>query len=157
MISHNRVFRGTALTGAVLFAAALIGCTANPTDPGLQPEHVVQESVGAGLIQTVRITPTRPAPGDTITVHSVVHKRTGTAVTVQSRTCDLDLEGNLDLRDPFGRCAGYSMERTLAPGDSVVTGTQRVVESGSGSYTLRVRHLVSPEVWLSVQVEVAAR
>ncbi|HUE87458.1 MAG TPA: hypothetical protein VMO26_15390, partial [Vicinamibacterales bacterium] len=71
---RRTTFRATALAGAAILAAALLGCTADPTDPGLQPEQgVVQELVGSGLIQTVRVTPARPVRGDTITVYSVVH------------------------------------------------------------------------------------
>lgn len=151
-------FGATALTGAAILAAVLIGCTVDPTDPGLQPERgVVQEPAGSGLIQTVRVTPATTVRGDTITVYSVVHKRTGTAVEVHSRICDLDLGGDLAVEDPFGRCAGYSMQNTLSPGDSVVAATQRVVESGPGTFTLRVRHLITPDVWVPVRIDVSTR
>lgn len=154
-ICRRSGFGATLLTGAAILAAVVIGCSADPADPGIQPEQgVVQEPVGAGLVQTVRVTPATPARGDTITIVSVVHKQTGAAVEVQSRICDLDLGGDLTLADPFGRCGGYSAQGTLSPGDSVVAATQRVVESGQGRYTLRVRHLVTPDVWLPVRIDV---
>lgn len=160
MIDNFRrtTFGTAALAGAAILVAAMIGCTADPTEPGIQPERgVVQEPAGFGLIQTVRVTPATPAHGDTITVYSVVHKQAGAAVDVQSRICGLDLGGDMTLEDPFGRCGGYSMHSTLSPGDSVVALTQRVVESGPGRYTLRVRHLVTPELWVPVRIDVTAR
>lgn len=108
-----------------------------------------------GLKQTIQITPAQPAMGDTIAIVStVVNTYTLVATDVTSRICGLDLEGNLPLTNPFGWCAGYSRHGELAPGDSISGYDRRVVGGFPGNYTLRVRHLLEPDVWVEVPVTV---
>lgn len=155
----RKQLRGRAAAGAWMLMLA--GCAfAEPLRPGedVEPGVVVREQpVQPGLVQTVRVSPARPAPGDTLQITSVVRNRGTGAVEVVSRVCGLDLETDLALGDPFGRCLAYSQQRPLAPGDSVREQESKTVLSRPGSYTLRLRHLLQPEQWISVPLAVRAR
>jgi hypothetical protein len=107
-----------------------------------------------GLEQTVRLTPATPAPGDTIEIASIVVNGTAQPIDVESRICGLDLESSLKLTDSFIRCAGYSMQGALAVGDTLQGYDRRVVGGIPGTYVLRVRHLLNPDVWVDVPVTV---
>lgn len=150
--------RRAMVVGSVLLAA---GCAyAEPLRPveELDPRVLVYEQpVHTGLIQIVRVSPARPVPGDTLQIVSVVLNRGTTAVVVSSRICGLDLQTELELRDPFGRCAAYSQRGALAPDDSVRAQESKIVLSRPGSYTLRLRHLLEPEQWITIPLEVRPR
>jgi hypothetical protein len=137
-------------TTLVLLSFAIIAC-GTPPAPLTGPRVVVTPQ---GLGQTVRLSPAEPATGDTLDILSVVVNQTTAAVDVESRICGLDLESSLKLTNAFPSCAGYSMRGALAPGDSLQGFARRVVAGPSGTYTLRVRHLLDPDVWVEVPVTV---
>ena len=139
-------------TTLVLLSFAGLACRAEPA-PFTGPSGLITPQ---GLEQSVRLSPAQPAPGDTLDIASIVVNRTAEPVEVASRICGLDLETALKLTDPFIRCAGYSMQGAVPPGDSVQGFDRRVVGGGPGSYTLRVRHLLNPDVWVEVPVTVRA-
>jgi hypothetical protein len=107
-----------------------------------------------GLEQSVRLSPAVPAPGETLDITSVVVNKTTSAVDVTSRICGLDLESSLALVNSTVHCAGYSAQGELAAGDSVLGFERRTVAGKAGDYTLRIRHLLDPAVWIEVPVTV---
>jgi len=136
-------------TTLVLLSLATIACSGTPSASLTGPKVVVTPQ---GLEQTVRLSPAEPAPGDTLDIVSVVVNGTAEPVDVSSRICGLDLESSLKLTNAFLSCAGYSMQGALAPRDSLLGFARRVVAGEPGEYTLRVRHLLDPEVWVEVPV-----
>ena len=137
-------------TTLALLSFASLSCRPEPaTLTG--PRVVVTEQ---GLEQTVRLSPAEPAPGDTLEIASIVVNATAAPVDVASRICGLDLETPLTLTNPFFSCAGYSMASELTPGDSLQGFDRRVVGGLPGTYTLRVRHLLNPDVWVEVPITV---
>lgn len=55
------------------------------------------------------------------------------------------------------RCGGFSTQGALAPGDSVRRWEGGVLVSGPGTYSVRLRHLLLPERWVTFQVTVRGR
>jgi hypothetical protein len=86
-----------------------------------------------------------------LTATSTVVNTGRTAVKLTSRTCyffDDDFESNAQLTrfEPLMSCAAVSMTGELAPGQSIpVLQVQFGVTSLPGTYTLGLRHALSPE------------
>ena len=137
-------------TTLVLVSLAGIACSNTPSASVTGPRVVTPQ----GLEQTVRLSPAEPAVGDNLAITSVVVNGTGAAVDIVSRICGLDLETALKLNAAGVACAGYSMQGPLEPGDSLQGFSSRVVVGPAGTYTLRVRHLLNPDVWVEVPVTV---
>lgn len=136
-------------TSVVLLSVATIACTTK-YEPLTGPRVVTP----LGLEQTVRLSPAEPAPGDTLIIASVVMNGTSLPVDVTSRICGIDVETTLKLTGTNVACAGYSMHGELAPGDSLLGSAMGVVASAPGTYNLRVRHLLNPDVWVEVPITV---
>lgn len=149
----GRAVAALALVVAGVVAAACGEATAVGDTLPLEPDP---RSPPAGLSQSVTVEPATVPPGGTITVRSVV-RNTGVAPReVTATLCWMGLGGELRWSYPPGlaRCAGYSTQLTLAPGDSLL-GYERVrVDSPPGTYTLTVQHLLEPAAWATVQVQV---
>lgn len=151
--------RTNARYAAVLLALALAGACGEETAIGptlpLEPDP---SSPPAGLSQSVTVEPAAVPRGGTIAVRSVV-RNTGTAPReVTTTLCWMGLGGELRWSYPpeSVRCAGYSSQFTLAPGDSTIGYEHVRVDSPPGTYTLTVRHLLAPAASASVQVRVIA-
>ncbi len=134
----------------VLLSLTTIACGTQPASL-TGPRVVITPQ---GLEQTVRLSPAEPKTGDTLDITSIVVNGTAAAVDVVSRICGMDLETALKLTRPGLACAGYSMQGALAPGDSLLGFAGGVVASAPGQYTLRVRHLLDPDVWVEVSITV---
>jgi hypothetical protein len=141
-----------------LFAAALAcqapaasGDLADTTDR-LQAGEPLQ--LPGGMIQRVTLSPTAPVSGRNVTIRSVIVNGGPDNVSLSSRICSLDFGGTLKLTWPpeLAKCAGYSMQQDLAPGDSVVGHDVMRVDSPPGEYTLRVRHALVPDAWYELDV-----
>jgi hypothetical protein len=78
-------------------------------------------------------------------------------VSVEHIVCELDIDGELKTEAPFILCVAYSIRTTLAPGQESVGHLQRRIASGPGRYTIRVRHLVDPDVWVPAELTVRAK
>ncbi len=148
---------------ASLTVTALAAASCEPGGPMLpsaNPPGEIRQSLPGhpNLVQTVRITPAAPASGDTIVVTTVLtNVGSATSQPLEVSICGPGLRGSLSVTDPFARCAGFSMQATLAPGDSTLDAATRVVESGPGRYVLEVNQVRRPETWLPVTVRVRAR
>lgn len=106
------------------------------------------------LLQIVRLTPLSPAPGDTLRIDAMLVNLGRSSITVWTRACGLSTRGTLGLDHSFIVCAAYSGLHTLAPGDTVKGFDRFEVESGAGTYSLEVMHLVEPELWVPLPVTV---
>ncbi len=148
---------------ASLAVAALAAASCEPGGPMLPSPNApgeIRQSVPGhpDLVQTVRITPAEPAKGDTIVVTTVLtNVGSATSQPLEVSICGPGLRGSLSIANPFAVCAGFSMQVTLAPGDSTLDAATRVVESGPGTYVLEVNQVRRPETWLPVTVRVRAR
>jgi len=134
----------------VLLSLTTIACGTQPASL-TGPRVVITPQ---GLEQTVRLSPAVPAPGETLDITSVVVNQTTSAVDVTSRICGFDIESSLALVNSSLHCAGYSMHGELAAGDSILGFERREVAGQAGDYTLRIRHLLNPDVWVDVPVTV---
>ncbi len=137
-------------TTFALLCLATVACGSGAVPP-TGPRVVITPQ---GLEQTVRLSPAVPAPGETLDITSVVVNQTASAVDVTSRICGLDIESSLALVNSSLRCAGYSSQSELAAGDSILGFERREVAGKAGDYTLRIRHLLNPDVWVEVPVSV---
>ncbi len=85
---------------------------------------------------------------------SEVINRGSASKVVTYRICSLDMETALDFPWPGGMCFGYSATDRLEPNDTVRGYHKGVVKSAPGEYTLRIRHLLDPELWAQVSIVV---
>jgi hypothetical protein len=106
------------------------------------------------LQQVIRLAPDSPTPNQVLTIESVIINRGTQPVEFTSRICGLDTKGDLVLTGSLLMCAAYALRGTLPPRDSLHGFDARVVASSPGHYTLRVRHLIDPERWVEVPVDV---
>jgi hypothetical protein len=101
--------------------------------------------VVAGVRQAVSVSPSVPAPGDTILIRTVLRNETADTVSVEV-TDDPMAEGTLVVRVPSDRIVFRSGgRRQIAPHDSLVTAFHGIVGSPPGVYVLRVRHATGGE------------
>jgi hypothetical protein len=152
------MFRRRTIEGAVLaLVAVLSACGRTVNEPQAAPEPLTQRYHGpAGLVQTIRIADTHPTTGETLRIESVITNAGAGPIAVTSLICGLQLETELRF-EPTARCAGYSMGGMLAPGDSRVEVEEAVIASRPGTYSVRLRHLLDPEQWVSFQITVRGR
>jgi hypothetical protein len=153
------------LAGRSLFARSLpallalaAGCSGAAPSATISGENDARRSVLRGLEQRVTLTPAEPTSGENVEIHSVITNRGSGTVTLASRICGLDLAGDLGLTFPvgIGMCTGHSMSGPLAPGASRESTEIKRVSAAPGTYTLRVRHALHPEMWAEMQVVVKA-
>lgn len=147
----------------VILAVPLLSASAcaQPSAIATSPDSAATRSITVAvpdvpnLVQVVRVTPSAPAPGDTVIIGTVLRNLGDTPTAdLEVSICGPSVRGTLRLEDPFVRCAGYSMITSLAPGDSTVDTRRMVVGSGPGTYQVEVNQLRRPETWASVLIEV---
>jgi hypothetical protein len=150
---HRRTVAGALLA----LAAALSACRRTVYEPHADPQPLTQRYDGpGGLVQTIHIADTQPATGETLRIESVITNEGAQTRAVTSRICGLDLDTGLRFEEGI-RCMGYSAGGTLAPGHSRVTVEEAVIASRAGTYSVRLRHLLDPEQWVSFQITVRGR
>lgn len=147
-----RAARASALI--VLFAA--FGCGDAPTQSASASDGTARVGRLGDIVQTVTLTPASPRSGETVSIRSAIVNRGSAPVPLTSRICGLDFEGSLDLAWPLeiGKCGGYSMHDALVPGDSVVTYDLMQVTAPAGRHVVRIRHALTPETWVELDVHV---
>ena len=109
----------------------------------------------SGLEQRIVTSVSAPGPGSPytalLTATSTIVNTGSAPVRLVSRVCffqesDFETTARLDRFEPLISCAAVSMAADLAPGQSTAAMTvQFGVRSGSGTYTLKLRHALSPE------------
>jgi len=151
--------RAIPASSAAAFALVLAACSPDdtPSSPSTAAFHEITVPIPGqvGLMQTVRIAPAEPSRGDTIIIASVLtNVAQDTTPTLAVSVCGPSLRGTLSLDNPFISCTAYSMTTSLAPGDSAVDGTVRVVASVPGTWRLEVQQLRQPATWAAIDVTV---
>lgn len=132
---------------AAFAAFALTACSSSSgTGPSAEPFTRIGDALVAGAL---RQTVTVRVAGDTATIRSVVFNVSDAPVTVESRICGLGVEPSIEWAEA-ARCGGYSMTGPIAPGDSIVQSDRRRLIGAPE--TVRVQHLVSPSVWVTVKL-----
>ena len=112
-----------------------------------------------GLVQTVRIEPAEPHPGDQITITTVVTNTGPIPKACTFKICGLLFAGDLEVSEVPGtfRCQAYSSQQQLAPGESVEAVDTKVVDSPAGTYALEVRYLLDPAMSQRITVRVLSK
>ena len=139
---------------------ALVAACSRATTPGdLSGESDVTRGVLPGLEQRVTLTPAGLITGENVTISCVITNRGTQSVPLESRICGLTLGGDIRLDWPpgIGVCGGFSMGGTIAPGESRQSSEIRRVASAPGTYALRVKHALRPELWVEMRVVVRGR
>ena len=144
---------------AVAAVAALAACggssLSGPSDARLVGAPEGRTAGPSGLEQRLTAVIEAPPQGSPYSAQLVVTStivNTGSAsVSLTAREClfrddDVQTSAVMDRFEPFISCAAMSSARNLAPGQSSNTMEVRFgVRSGPGTYTLGLRHALSPE------------
>ena len=157
-----RTMRSTvAITfGAATAALALASChwerAAGTCSPSGRDTTITTQVV-SGVVQHLSVSSLAPCSGEVITILSEIEVTGASPSALTLRTCDVDLGGTLAFGPPVGIiCGGYSESGSYSPGTVRTSGTTRRVDSPPGSYTLQVRHALSPLHWVTVPMVVRA-
>lgn len=152
----GRGARRRPLLPLLLVLAVACGTNAGSAPGDRIAEGDARATIAGGLEQQVTLEPATLVDGRDVVVRSVLRNRGQAPLALEHRECGLDYAGTLTLTHPpeVLKCAGYSISRTLAPGDSAVTSDLMRVASAPGRYTLRVRHALAPSYWLELDVVV---
>jgi hypothetical protein len=137
----------------VALAALAAGCSnTNPYGPG---DARLGRAVGpSGLEQRISTTVDTPPPGSPytalLTATSTLVNTGSASAHLISRVClflqsDVETTAQLDRFEPLISCAAVSAEGDLAPGQSTTLAVQFGVRSGSGTYSLKLRHSLNPD------------
>ena len=154
---------GVAMSAVVVLSAS--ACGGNSTTPAQTEDPVPDLDRGVPLawqarptiVQTLRLLNPGLRVGDTLRLESVLRNVSNQPVSVEHVVCELDIEGDLKTEAPFILCFAYSVRSTIAPGEEVKGQLQRRIVSEPGKYTIRVRHLLDPDVWVPAELTVRAR
>lgn len=152
MTQHMRTIK----LASLLVLSAIASCSDPPTESAPLTKKETRIGKTGNVIQTITLDPAAPAPGENVTVRSVITNRGSSAIQLSARVCGLDYAGSLELTWPpeVLKCGAYSSQTSLAPGDSIVGHDIMRVSSAPGRYVLEVRHALSPETWVDLPVEV---
>ena len=154
---RSRLSNAVAARVALLLVLALSACDGRDIlaiRDGI--EGRTDESIGAGLTQSVTVRASALLDGNDVEVRSILVNTGVASIVVSTRICGFDYGGTLVLSEVPGilRCAGYSSSTMLAAGDSLVANDLMRIASPPGQYQLRVRHALQPEHWASVAIAV---
>lgn len=154
---HSPQSRAVVARVAVLLVLAIAACDGRDIlaiRDGLEGRS--DESIGAGLMQSVTVRSSALLDGNDVEVRSTLVNTGPGSIAVTARICGLDYGGSLVLAEVPGflKCAGYSSSMMLAAGDSVVSSDLMRIASSPGQYQLRVRHSLQPEHWATVAIAV---
>ena len=150
-------------TAPVIAAAVAIACgSSNPpaqTDPvpNLDSGQALQWQARPAIVQTLKLLNSHLRQGDTLWLESTLRNVSNQVVTVERVVCELDIETSMGLEDPFIRCVAYSVNGPIAPGETATSHMQRVVTAAPGRYTISIRHLLDPDVWVPAELTVHPR
>jgi hypothetical protein len=150
--------------GAILLLSAS-ACGGNGAGPSQTEDPVPDLDRGTALawqarptvVQTLRLLNPGLRVGDTLKLESTLKNVGNMPVSIEHVVCELDLEGDLKTYSPLILCFAYSVRSTLAPGQEVSSRLERVINSEAGRYTIRVRHLLDPDVWVPAELTVHPR
>ena len=149
------------LAPLALLLAAACGGGSNPKAPDLGGDPVPSLDEGAArqwqarpaITQTLRLLNPGLRQGDTLKLESTLRNVSDKPVEITHVVCELDIEG-IETMSPLILCFAYSITGTLQPGEEVTGRLQRIVTSPPGKYTITVRHLLEPSVWVPAELTV---
>lgn len=145
-----------ALAVGLLLAAA--GCDEDaPLDPlhGSDGAVVTETEVpDRDLREVLEVRPADPSPGDTLVLRSTVVYEGPEPARLESRLCGLDLRAEDFELTPVLACEGYSRARLVSPGDTFRQEERAVVGGDPGRHALESRHLLDPDVWSRLELDV---
>jgi hypothetical protein len=153
------------LAPLALLIAAACGGGSNPKSPELSNGDPVPNLDGGGarawqarpaIVQTLKLLNPGLRTGDTLKLESTLRNVSNAPVDITHVVCELDLEG-IETMSPLILCFAYSIDGKLAPGEEVTSRLQRIITSPAGKYTIRVRHLLNPDVWVPAELTVQPR
>lgn len=150
------------LAPLALLIATACSSGSNPKSPELSNSDPVPNLDGGtarqwqarpAIVQSLRLLNPGLRTGDTLKLESTL-RNVGTApVDITHVVCELDLEG-IETMSPLILCFAYSVNGKLAPGEEVSGRLMRIVTSPPGKYTIRVRQLLDPDVWVPAELTV---
>lgn len=143
------------LAALATVAACSSGTLSGPGDASLGTNRDGVAVGPSGLEQRLVTKVEAPLAGSPytaqLTVTSTIVNTGSATVSLTSRVClflDADIETTAQMArfEPLISCAAVSAARDLAPGQSTAPmQAQFGVRSGAGTYTIRLRHALSPE------------
>lgn len=150
--------RRLTIASTALAMMSLAACSDNSLSPldGALFESVNGKTSGpSGLEQRLTARVEEASIGGayraTVIITSTIVNTGNTAVPVTTREClvqasDVEINAQADRFEPFISCGAVSSTRTLAPGESSSQlQVQFGIKSGPGTYTVKLRHALSPE------------
>ena len=149
------------LAPLALIIAAACSSGSNPKAPVLSGDPVPSLDEGTArrwqarpaIVQSLKLLNPGLRTGDTLQLESTLRNVSDKPVDITHVVCELDFEG-IETLAPFIACAAYSVSGTLAPGAEVTGRLQRVITSPPGRYTISVRQLLDPSVWVPAELTV---
>ena len=121
--------------------------------PNLDEGIARQWQARPAIVQSVRLLNPGLRTGDTLRIESTLRNVSDKPVDITHVVCELDIEG-IETMSPLILCFAYSIDGTLAPGEQVASRLERVITSPAGKYTIQVRHLLDPDVWVPAEITV---
>ena len=150
------------LAPLALIIATACSSGSNPKSPELSngdPVPNLDEGIARSwqarptIVQSVRLMNPGLRTGDTLKIESTLRNVGTQPVDITHVVCELDLEG-IETMSPLILCFAYSIDGKLEPGQEVTSRLMRIVTSPPGKYTIRVRHLLDPDVWVPAELTV---
>ena len=153
------VLRATIAVAIALTAAACNGNGRAPTQssdpvPNLDAGAALSWQARPAIVQTVRLLNPGLRRGDILRLESRLRNVSDKPVSIEHVVCELDIEGDLATEAPLIHCFAYSVRSTLAPGEEVFSRLERRVASPPGRYTISIRHLLDPAVWVPAELTI---
>ncbi|MGH7720775.1 MAG: hypothetical protein ACREON_18250 [Gemmatimonadaceae bacterium] len=142
----------------ISFALLLALSCGTPAEPRREVDDspvVFSRQFAGGLTQTITLSSGEVRPGGVLKIRSVLENTTPQSIDVVSHICGLAVWTAMPLEtDQRVRCAGYSTGGAMQPGERRDESEWLVVGDGDGRYSIAVRHALSPELWMVVDVVV---
>jgi len=115
----------------------------------------VRTDTDVGLVQIVRVSNVEPKQGETIDFLSTVRNPTSSPISAEILEDCLGFDGDLRMENTNNFSFGcWSVPGPLLPGDSMVEGVSMIIKSPPGVYSVRVQHIVDPDVAVAVKITV---
>ena len=160
--SARSIARRRMLAPLALILAAACSGGSNPKAPELKtgdPVPNLDEGIArqwqarSTIVQSVKLLNPGLRTGETLKIESTLRNVGDKPVDITHVVCELDIEG-IETMAPLILCFAYSIDGTLAPGEEVTSRLERPVTSPAGKYTIRVRHLLDPDVWVPAELTI---
>lgn len=156
MLRESIFLRATGVVSLAALVACSNGTSASPVgailDRSTQGRAVGPSGLEQQLVTKVNAASAGSPYTAMLTATSTLVNTGAAPVHVKARTClvqepDVESTAQMDRFEPMISCAADHLEVDLAPGQSLgPLEVQFGVRSGPGTYTLKVRHALAPEL-----------